>query len=343
MHTSKKPLLTNFTFLTFLFCSALIFWVPCAFATDYTWVKGSDGNWSETTSWNPEGVPNGDSDTATVETVADVTVTLDGNYSIAALTVGSGDGLTVGNGQILTIGDSGNGGTITNNGSIRIDATAGSTYLRANGVVMLNGSGSLELAHDTFAIVDSDGTYGGSFINGADHTIKGTGRILAAIDNNGEIVAQNGILQISAAVENTEGTMNAADAEATLRLSSTITGGMVNPEAGRVELNNTTLDNVAIGTGTVEVTNICTLLGNISSNSNITVNNGQILTIGDSGNGGTITNNGSIRIDATAGSTYLRANGVVTLNGSGSLELAHDTLAIVDSDGRFINGADHTR
>ena len=115
------------------------------------------------------------------------------------------------------------GGTITNNGSIRIDATAGSTYLRANGVVTLIGSGSLELAHDTFAIVDSDGTYGGSFINGADHTIKGTGRILAAIDNNGEIVAQNGILTTQSPVTGA-GSAETAD-NATLNIQQNLGAG----------------------------------------------------------------------------------------------------------------------
>ncbi|MCG6878823.1 MAG: hypothetical protein LJE96_06705, partial [Deltaproteobacteria bacterium] len=163
MHTSKKRLSKNFIFLAFLVCSALIFWASCAFGavvsgTDYTWIKGSDGNWNESTSWNPEGVPNGSGDTATVDTATDVTVTMNGSYTLGGLTVGSGDRVLIDNAQTLIVGASASGGTIINNGTILLDATAGYTHLRANGVVTLDGSGSVELGHDTFAQLDRDGT-----------------------------------------------------------------------------------------------------------------------------------------------------------------------------------------
>ena len=351
MHTSKKPLLTNFTFLTFLFCSTLIFWAPCAFATDYTWVKGSDGNWDESTSWNPEGVPNGDSDTAAIETVADVTVTMNGSYTLGGLTVGSGDSLTMSDGAWLTIGSSGSGGTLTNNGTIFLNSTTTTyTQLIADGNVTLSGNGTLTLGQEVYARLGYGGS-GGSFTNNAGHIIQGKGQLSTTVNNMGTIVADGGILWVNAAATNAGATMTTAGSSGILKISATVSGGSINPGSGTVRLEGATLDgtsnDVTIGTGAVEMpTGGALLKGNVTSGADIVVNDGVWLTIGSSGSGGTLTNNGTIFLNSTTTTyTQLIADGNVTLSGNGTLTLGQEVYARLGyggSGGSFTNNAVHT-
>src|SRR5208282_5049593 len=225
-------------------------------------------------------------------------------------------------------------GTITNNGSMQIDATAASgTILDIVGAVTLNGSGTLTMSNNANNALMGYAQAGGASLTNQ-ITIQGAGSISppggdsfinqATVDanqttpliitasgtvtNTGTLEATNGgTLTLSGGtVTNTGGTIHADPASIVLLSSATVNGGMLTTS----------------GTGTIQA-NCClsyVTLNGVTLNGTFQLNNNNIGYLE-----GTITNNGSMQIDATAASgTILDIVGAVTLNGSGTLTMSNN-------------------
>jgi hypothetical protein len=348
MSESKTPLLKKFSFLTVLSLIMLMGWTPAVLGTDYQWIKGADGDWSESSSWSPSGVPNGGGNTATIDgSGSNVLVTITGNYTIGGLAVDTGDSLGIENNNALYLGSSGSGATVTNNGTIQLESTGSITSLTASGAVELNGTGSVVLNRETTDRLNAQAGYASTFVNQAGHIIKGKGQIDSTVTNNGIITADGGTLATTQAIDNTSGTMTTTGSGGILQIQSSVSGGDLNPNGGTVRiLTGGNLQNVTIGSGSVEVTGTGIMQGTSSNNGSISVTNNNALYLGSSGSGATVTNNGTIQLESTGSITSLTASGAVELNGTGSVVLNRETTDRLNAQAgyasTFVNQAGHT-
>ncbi len=247
-------------------------------------------------------------------------------------------------------------GTILNDGTITVNSTSGGTdtYLQFELSSTLGGSGHLQL--------NQSGTYaelktGTSVIlTQADtHSICGSGRISAALDNEGLINANSsgktlelttnskknsgiirassgGILSFQAtttAYDNTDGTIEVLNgSRAELNDGVSITGGtLTTAGSGSFRVlsasNPATLDNLT-NAGTVEIYNAKTLIFT-----------------------GSIINTGTILVNSTGSETYLRISGNVTLSGNGAVSLSYNTGTYTNhvqgtGSNRLTNDSNHT-
>ena len=274
------------------------------------------------------GVPGGSSDTLDGGTT-NGSVTINGIYSIA------NDSQTT----VL--------GTINNTGTIQIAATANTTALIINGAVSLTGAGTVTLS-TTGA---GGGAYiyqatGGSVLTNVNNTIQGQGQIgynglavvnqktinanvsaatllvnLGTLTNSSLLEATGGgILQVSSAtVNNAGGNITATGSGSTVQLvSSTIQGGT---------LNNTTAGGIlGVPAGSADTLDGSTASGLVTINGIYSIANG-----GQTNLVGTITNTGTIQINASASTTALGITNGVTLNGGGTV-----TLSTTGAGGAYI-------
>jgi len=132
---------------------------PCSFSgTPSVWSLGSSGNWGTGSNWTPSGAPNSSTtDVCIVDNTS--TVTLDiSSASIQNLQIASGNtllashALNIFGGSILNSGAldiTGTPGftilelensatTLSGGGTVTLDSTAASAYLRGNGVTLTN-------------------------------------------------------------------------------------------------------------------------------------------------------------------------------------------------------------
>ncbi|MDY6843311.1 MAG: hypothetical protein SVW57_04380 [Thermodesulfobacteriota bacterium] len=321
-------------------------------ATVYTWDLQSDGNWSVAGNWNPTHVPNGIGDQARIDgdSAHDVTVYLDMPASVSGLELNISDKLSINNGVSLSLipDESDNDPIVLNNGEIIVASTGGITRLQSVGcITTLTGNGSVVLSG--YPSNQLNASTGFSFINDINHTIRGGGTVYAALTNNGEIVADNQILQISGHIDNTNGVMSASGSGNILRIADgshriTVTGGQIIPDDGKIELNGATLALATLGSGKTNIIGGGTLSGEtvLEGGAMLSINNGQILNLSDSAN---ITNNGMILVNSSGGNTRLVALGsTATLTGNGSVVLnGHLSNQLSASTGfSFINDINHT-
>ena len=321
-------------------------------ATVYTWDLQGDGNWSVAGNWSPAHIPNGAADQARIDDdpAHNVTVYLNMHASVSHLELDIGDNISINNGMLLSfiLDESANDPVVLNHGNIVVDSTGGNTRLQSVGCtttfsgignVVLNGYTSNQLTAST----------GFSFINEDNHTIRGGGTVYAPVTNNGEIIADNQILQVSGHIDNTNGIMSASGSGNILRIADgshriTVTGGQIIPQDGLVELNGGTLSGATLGSGKTHVIGGGTLSGDteLEAGAVFSINNGQILNLSNSAN---ITNNGTIIVNSSGGNTRLIALGsTATLTGIGSVVLSgHASNQINASAGfSFINDQNHT-
>jgi fibronectin-binding autotransporter adhesin len=218
-------------------------------------------------------------------------------------------------------------GTITNNGTITLEAAGNATYFYAPNTTTLAGTGTLVMG-------STNGQYT-AYVQGAggmtltnDETITGAGFIQeGTFVNNGTINAnvsgQSLVVQDFTAATNTK-TMEASNGGTLVFEGSSWnnTGGSITAETGStVELTaNTTITGGtlgSVGTGQVYVAsgNTANLSGLTLSGTINVQNNAQIDTTG------TITNNGTITLEAAGNATYFYAPNTTTLTGTGTLVL----------------------
>jgi hypothetical protein len=216
-------------------------------------------------------------------------------------------------------------GTITNNGTITLQAGGNNTYYYAPSATTLTGTGSLVLSSTNNQYTGNvDGA--GGFTN--DETIAGAGQIdSGAFTNNGTINAnvsgQTLTLQSFSAASNTK-TMEASGGGTMLFNGSswTNTGGTIEAETGSsVNLTGSTSITggtlTTSGTGTINVlaSSYAYLTGLTNSGTLNEQNNSQLNFTG------TMTNSGTVNVQAAGNTTYLIINGSVTLNGTGTIDL----------------------
>jgi len=219
-------------------------------------------------------------------------------------------------------------GTITNNGTITLQAAGNATYFNATSTTTLTGTGTLVMS-------STNNNYTGLVLIASgqtltnDETITGAGTIeQGTFVNNGTVNANvSGVgltLQQFSTATNTK-TMEATNG-GTLAFNGaswTNTGGTISAQTGSaVELyGSTTITGGTLttsGTGQIFVPSgfVATLSGLTNSGTINVQNNAQL------GLTGAITNSGTITLQAAGNTTYLLINGAVTLNGSGIVNLS---------------------
>jgi hypothetical protein len=234
-------------------------------------------------------------------------------------------------------------GTITNNGTIQINANggAGSTLLLTGNTTLTGGTVSLSYNNTLYndASIGTN-TAGLTLTNSSTSTIQGAGNISGvALSNNGTVNANSagftlilasattntglleatngGTLQLSSAINNAGGNITANGG--TVDVSTTITGGTLNALNGGilqiVADSGATLNGVTISAGTTFIT---------SNDSSLSVS-------------GTITNNGVILLNGAAGG----GNSILDLNANTTLSGGTLTMTEVTNSGfaAIIQGA----
>ena len=339
-----------------LFASMVVFltvtlWVfpGAAQAQTHTWIGGATGNWNVLGNWDAGSVPNGAGDIPLIDgdSLIDAVVNLDMSVTLGGLTIDSGDHLTVTSAHTLEL----NGAYVENNGTIEVASEYNSlTYLTAREGVTLTGAGQVVLGASGQNRMDYNGTYGGSFVNEAGHTIRGGGTIRAPMVNRGTISGDpdddSKEMAITGGVENDGGILTTGGANKTLSIQSVVTDGQVNPNGGLIELVGGTLQGVTgttIGAGSLEVNSTGYMEGLLLNGGHVTVTSAHTLEL----NGAYVENNGTIEVASEYNSlTYLTANGDVTLTGAGQVVLGASGQNRMDYNGTyggsFLNEAGHT-
>ena len=302
-------------------------------AATITWTDSSGNHtWSDNANWSPTGTPTTTSDVIIGSPASAATPSLDDfSVTIANLTVNTSSELDVAANIDLDIGA---GGTVTDNGTIKVNATGANsgTGIGITGAVLLTGSGNLVLNANSANLGTANIFNNGSsnLTQDTNHTISGTGEItVVTFNNNGTVNANSngntlllqntlnntgtmeatsgGILELTGTTTNTGGTI-LADGGNVLLEGGTVTGGTLTSTSGSEinEQGSTTLDNVTI-----------------SSGSNVVVLHGNNLYFSDPSNSTKITNNGTITLNDNAADTGTGIGIVhnVELAGSGSIVL----------------------
>ena len=258
-------------------------------------------------------------------------------------------------------------GTITNTGALQLNASNSNTFLDPSGAVTLTGGGTLTLS-------DNNSNYlleasGGSSLTNVNNTISGSGNIgngsmaftnesagvvdatsahgnsltinsgASGATNTGLIEASSGgTLIVEGTVTNTGGTIeglagSGTNAGGTVTIDgATITGGTLNTLGTGVNVSTMSFYNGAILSG---VTNLGTIVLPNSQSAELA---------------GTITNNGSIQVNATNSNTFLYIDGNTTLNGNGNITLSNNSsnyiygaagTEVLTNNGNTIEGGGH--
>jgi hypothetical protein len=334
----RKKIMTRI----FLFLSVLVLLAPApGLATTYSW-KGGQGDWKTTTNWDPNGVPGVNDNVIIPNDGSKVRVSR--NFElIHQLEVGGTSALNIGAaypGAALGFQNAAKADDVLNNGTIRVGFIDGATEYLGNmscwgNTVTLHGTGALVLGghYPDDALTNSG--WGGKFINSAGHTVRGGGYIQGLTVNQGQVIADNGLLWIQCPVDNTGGTMSASGSGNVLDLyaANPVTAGQINPQDGKVKLEGATLVNAVFGPGLVEVNhrgwtanfkNSLTLSSGTTMN--IVAGNGNLEAQGigfgpDNGNA-TLVNNGAIIMNG--GTCYLGGSSHLTIQGAGSITMGGD-------------------
>ena len=306
----------------------------------YVWQGGSQ-SWSAPADWGTTDVPDSAAVAAEIDggkTSVNSLVSVNGAYTVGALTIDAGDGIFITDGSSLTLAGSSlftGAGTLANSGSVTFEGGTFQGALTLSGSVTLVGGGTITLIPsimingDNATLNNVDNTIEGSssgagrdgilannltIINGAAGVINAnvSGQVLTlnpragTLTNSGLLVATNGgTLDLDGAYGSTfinvgAGTMQAQDGSTLLVRGSSIVGGTLS----------------TVGTGTIQ-------LGINSSLTNVT-NAGAIVDLDTVATtlAGTVTNRGSIVCQYTLGDGgSFTLNGDVTLNGGGSVTL----------------------
>ena len=172
---------------------ALVAGLACAAGAQgqtLNWLTAQNGNWSDTTKWNPNGVPSGPTFNAVIDaTGVNYTVTVDANFSLNKITLNSANATVQLGANNITVNDyeatagtfrsttQGGSGTLTINGQLRF---SNGVFNRAfnKTKVKINGTTVFDQADDV-DICDTDVDHGGSSVTwgGAGDILLGVGAV----------------------------------------------------------------------------------------------------------------------------------------------------------------------
>ena len=247
------------------------------------------------------------------------------------------------------------GPTVTNDGTMRINPDQSSTdaylYIAAAGMT-IDGSGELVLSTGGTPADANLASWYGSFYNGADHTIRGEGRVSTSLHNYGTIsgdVPGRALVLVSEAKTN-EGTFEATGGGTLQILNGPITQtavGRIFANGGTVELNgaSVTSGRLESAMGSAVRTTGTTYLYGITNEGEYELAGGTACYL----YGPTVTNDGTMTInaDATDTNTYLYiASYNLALEGSGDIVLQAPgngaNAQVADWYGSFVQGPLHT-
>ena len=225
-------------------------------------------------------------------------------------------------------------GTINNTGTMLVNAVANATQLRINGAVSLTGGGTLTLSSTgSAAAVVNAACNCGAVLTNASNLIQGWGVIGLQLVNQATI---NANISGQTLTINGSSTTNAGVLEATGGGILALSNNTINNQHGSITVNGASsavqfVSNVTIQGGTLSTTN-GGVLGSAAGQS-VTLD-GQTLgaltnsgtyTLADASTTvllGTISNPGTILVNAVSNATQLRINGAVSLQGAGTLTLS---------------------
>lgn len=262
--------------------------------------------------------------------------------NVAVRTVTNEGLLNVNNGQQLTLA-----GSITNNGTIRLDAATSNTELFITGLAAddfsIGGDGVLELGHATRSAIRSVGP---GLVNGTDHSIRGTGVVqgVKRLVNWGLVDADVAasalkITSVNAGTITNAGVMRARNG-ATLDITGgdaynpvqiNNTGGIIQAQDGSlVQLSYMTLTGGTLttaGSGVIRLPTSVTAIGGLENLGMLDIRGSTTVL------GGTLTNQGSMLLGAGSNAASLNISPGVVLAGGGTLTLSNSSSNSIASAG----------
>lgn len=275
--------------------------------------------------------------------------------NVAVRTVTNEGLLNVNNGQQLTLA-----GSITNNGTVRLDAATSNTELFITGLASddfgIDGNGVLELTHATRSVIRSVGP---GLINGTEHTIRGTGLVqgVKRLANWGLVDADVSasplkITSVNAGTIANTGVMRArngatldisgADAYSPVQVNNA--GGVIQAQNGSlVQLSYATLTGGTLttaGSGVIRLPTSVTTIGGLENLGTLDIRGSTTLL------GGTLTNQGSMLLGSGSSGASLNISPGAVLAGGGTLTLSNSASNSIASagvgTGMLTNEAGHT-
>ncbi|MEM9082105.1 MAG: hypothetical protein AAGB34_00810, partial [Planctomycetota bacterium] len=280
----------------------------------------------------------------TVETTATGSTIINGNSSFDAVTLEGNTTLEVGDRLNIT-------NSLTNNGDLMVNSTTAaavttlqfddSSNLAGTGTVILNGvSSRAQILTDA----------GQTMTHAATHSIRGFGRIVASMVNNGPITADVPSQTISiesSTIDNTS--IIAAASGGTLDINNTTINntspGKIMNTAGEANFSGLTLNGGTVETDFGGITEI----DGMSFFNGVTLEGNTQIEVGDTlGITNDLTNNGVLVVNNTSAAavTRLRFDDSTTLDGTGTVVLngvsTRAQLSGLDGTIAATQGADHT-
>jgi len=230
-------------------------------------------------------------------------------------------------------------GSLTNNGSITLNP-AGSSYLLIDGIVTLQGAGTVTLGSIENQIASSVSVVNDLLVN--PQTIRGAGIINVRLTNQATGVVNANVagesLALNQNVTNT-GALLASGSGGTLLLNSISianTGGTIQAQAGSTVLlasshviggliDNSATGNIFSGAGTFLDG---TSGGAVTLQGTYTIGDGMTTALK-----GTVTNSSLIALNSTGSGAYLNIDGTVTLQGAGQVTLGSGEFNTIRHNG----------
>ena len=221
--------------------------------------------------------------------------------------------------------------TINNEGTINLKSgwgthgwftSLGAANLVADGATAtLNGNGSVVFGGEAASNYLCSAN-GGSWVNGIGHHIRGNGSISGPFYNFGEVIAENGTMNLSGEIINFN-IIRASNPGSVLSLANgTFSGGWIKPQDGTVNFNGgALLNDLTLGAGNFQVFGTENVL-----KQNVTLTGAKVDIQMDSSlvltNSNIIKDGAEININKF-GSMYLRKDGDVnpTINNEGTINL----------------------
>jgi hypothetical protein len=300
---------------------------PPPVTTD-TWTGGASGVWSTPGNWNNGAITSGENILINLGTAA---TTDDQSFTIGTLTLSNaGDSVTLNNNVQTTVE-----GNISNAGTITFNATGNVTGLFLNNSLTLSGGGTMNLStgngqytgflygNTGSILTTSSNIAGAGTVGNAELNFVNSGTMNANISGQSLLVNPDTCLTCT---NSNSGTLEATGG-GTLILSN---GTWTNTGAGKITAAASSAvdlqSNVSITGGTLSTTG-SGVINNVASNdvflTNVTnTGNYVVQNNGATEISGTLTNTGTITMNASGNVTELYLTGNTTLSGSGTVVLS---------------------
>ena len=337
--------LMNFAARIVCLASALLLCAAGAFAQTTVTTNGTDGNWSSPGTWTGGVVPNnggGNSYNAQIlNTPSAVTVTLDTNITVNALTLQSDTQLATVSGAALSLSSLDNSGDI--------EFVNGNT-LAVGGPTMISATGTLSLAAGSTGQFAGDITNGGNFFTGLGGFGNNVVNIIGNVTSSGNITmfATGDTMSLSGTLNNS-GSFNVFGPGAVANIAalnntgsltiSVNSGGTINITGGGLGVTDVVAGSTIDVGGTFNLINgqtTTSALANLTSvEGNLILRNGQTTSVTPNGTDTLTFATGSM-VDVSNDST-LQVNGNLTNNGSVRLGFYGGTADVLNVTGTLTN------